>query len=270
MLFQIVLATSLLIAPIHLSAQAFEVHVGPGVTESQENTVINGLGDSFQYFENAFGYRFQGPANAYVSSDPTFLATAMVRERRISNWLAEATREWTNNRENEAAYGHLLMRSSGSAFRNGKSDVQRMLAHEAFHLIQYELVGAKSKSCCDQERVSMVGPTWLMEGSAEYAMFRQQSAVHGQNLSRMLNRSKAAAQQYQGSLASLEVGNQFYAVGNSYSIGAFATHMLVEIAGPSSIPQFYLALRRSNDWKRAFEGAFGLRVEEFYLRFDEV
>jgi len=33
----------------------------------------------------------------------------MVRERRISNWLAEATREWTNNRENEAAYGHLLM-----------------------------------------------------------------------------------------------------------------------------------------------------------------
>ena len=264
------LVAAFFIAPIHLSAQTFEVHVGPGVSDAQENTVRNGLSDSFQYFGRAFGYQFKGPANAYVSSDPTFLATAMVRERRISNWLAEATREWTNNRENEAAYQHLLMRSSGSAFRNGRSDVQRMLAHEAFHLIQYELVGAKSRSCCDQERVSVVGPTWLMEGAAEYAMFRHQADVHGQNLSRMLSRSRAIAQQYRNSLANLEVGNQFYAVRDSYSIGAFATHMLLEIAGQSSVPQFYLALRRSGNWKRAFESAFGLSVEEFYLRFDEI
>jgi hypothetical protein len=145
-----------------------------------------------------------------------------------------------------------------------------MLAHEAFHLIQYELVGAKSRSCCNQERVSIVGPTWLTEGSAEYAMYRHQSDVHGQNLRGMLNRSQTTVQQYQGSLATLEVGNEFYSIRNSYSIGAFATHMLVEIAGPSSVPQFYLALRRSSDWKRAFESAFGLSVDEFYLRFNEI
>lgn len=270
MLYQIALVTALLIAPIHSSAQAFEVQIGPGVTESQEDTVKNGLSNSFQYFGRAFGYQFNGPANVYVSSDPKFLATAMVRERQISNWLAEAIREWTNNRENEAAYQHLLMRSSGSAFRNGRSDVQRMLAHEAFHLIQYELVGSKSRSCCNQERVSIVGPTWLMEGSAEYAMYRHQSDVHGQNLRSMLNRSQATVQQYQGSLATLEVGNEFYPIRNSYSIGAFAIHMLVEIAGPSSVPQFYLAFRRSSDWKRAFESSFGLSIDEFYLRFDEI
>ena len=109
-----------------------------------------------------------------------------------------------------------------------------------------------------------------MEGSAEFAMYRYQSDVHGQNLRSMLNRSKATVQQYQGSLATLEIGNEFYSNRDSYNIGAFATHMLVEIAEPSSVPQFYLALRRSSDWKRAFESAFGLTVDEFYLRFDEI
>lgn len=270
MFYRIAFVIALLVAPVHLSAQAFEVHSGPGVTGSQQDTVTNGLTESFRYFERAFGYQFNGPANVYMSSDPRFLATAMVRERKISNWLAEATRAWTSNRENEAAFQHLLMRTSGSAFRNGTRDVQRMLAHEAFHLIQYELVGAKSRSCCDQERVSVVGPTWLMEGAAEYAMYRYESDVHGRNLRSMLNRSEASAQQYRGSLATLETGDAFYAAGNAYDIGAFATHMLVEIAGPSSVPQFYLALRRSGNWKRAFESAFGLSVDAFYARFDEI
>jgi hypothetical protein len=77
----------LLIAPLHLSAEAFEVYVDPRGTESPEDIIKNGLSDSFQYFGRASGYEFKDPANAYVSSDPTFLATAMVRERRISNWL---------------------------------------------------------------------------------------------------------------------------------------------------------------------------------------
>ena len=258
----------LFLLPLSGNAESINLNIGPGVSSSQANAVIEGMDASIAYFQTAFGYRFEGPANAYLSSDPAYLARAMVRERRIPDYLAQATQDWTNARESEAAYRHLLMRSNASAFTNGAQALPPMLSHEVFHLLQYERVGSKSRNCCDQEQVSVVGPTWLMEGAATYAAFRFMADVHGRNLRLALGRSEAIAKRMNGSLKNLETGNGFYAVTGSYDIGAFATHLLIQRSGPESILAFYGKLKRTRNWKRAFNEVFGLSVAEFYAQFD--
>ena len=52
-------------------------------------------------------------------------------------------------------------------------------------------------------------------------------------------------------------------------LGFLAADWLVERAGERSIFEYYRLLPSSDSWEEAFEGAFGIRVNDFYAAFAE-
>ena len=53
-------------------------------------------------------------------------------------------------------------------FQNGEASALKIAAHEAFHLLQYEVVGQRSMSASTLDEIPPAGPWWLAEGTAEY------------------------------------------------------------------------------------------------------
>ena len=255
------------------NAQAISLATGEDVHPKTREAIEDSFGDIIDFYAKTFGYRLKGPARAYASAQPEFIGRAFVRERPGAS-LSHATKLWTNEREAETGYQHFFMKTNTGAFqgraRPKKGPLRYMLSHEVFHLIQYELVGSKAARCCNQDRVPVVGPTWLHEGAADYAMHVYASKRLGNGLSGAMSRLRRSARQFEGSLADIEYGAKFYPTPKAYDIGAYATHLLVERAGPGSVLQFYANLRRTNNWKAAFASAFGLSVEEFYSEFQSI
>ena len=257
------------------SAGDFTVKPGPGASAESVALVEDGLAKSASLYAQLFGIRVSRTQNVYVSSDPTFLGRAYVDEKQIGHWYDEAVKVWTNQREAEAAYGFFMLRSNASAFSGrGTAGLKRTLwpavSHEVFHLLQYDLVGRKSRTCCRQDRVSVIGPAWLMEGSADYAAFQFGERYLDKQMRFELQRARVEALALKGSLAQLETGNSLYPLGQrGYAIGAYATHQLVERAGLQSVPDFYRRLARTSNWKQAFADAFGISVADFYARFPD-
>ena len=137
-------------------------------------------------------------------------------------------------------------------------------AHEYFHALQGHLTAWSGKQV----------PGWMIEGSATYALIlyrgsvsttqtaderiqeaRQQDAV-------VLRRSKLLP------LSELEDYSATIKPGNSgYTLGFLAVAWLAERAGEQSIIDFFVRLADAPGWREAFEGAFGLVVDDFYEHF---
>lgn len=258
-------------APV--DATTINLNSGSDVPKQTTQALEEGFASVLELNEQLFGYRLIGPVNAYASSDPEFIAKAKMKERSIpKSYLSQQILAWTNERNHEAGYRFLLMKTNSQAFRGGakpqKGPLHQMLSHEVFHLIQYELVGSKARKCCNQNKVSVVGPTWLMEGSADYAMWLYSNAKFQMPMRRAVDEMRRKSAEYKDSLSALETGNTFYQTQNAYFVGGYATHLLVKKGGPKNIISFYTSLRRTNSWKESFSAAFGLSVEDFYKEFD--
>lgn len=266
-------ATFISLATANVSAADYRIIEGPGVPAKNVANVDEGLRRSLAFYEQMFGARLSQSQRIYISSDPQFLAKHYTSERNIKGRLTEYVRKLSSERRNEAAYGFMMMRASGPVFKgpNGIANKSRLwpaVAHEAFHLVQYDLAGSKARRCCNQDRVSVIGPTWLMEGSADYASHRFAAEYLGRQFESRIASAAKASRSFAGSLKDLETGKRLYRQRNGYDIGAYATHLLVERAGPRSVSSFYGALRRTSNWKSAFKSAFGVSVDDFYAEFD--
>lgn len=53
---------------------------------------------------------------------------------------------------------------------------------------------------------------------------------------------------------------------NAYSLGSMAAEALVAVKGQEGMNNYYKASARTGDWKASFQEAFGLSVDEFYVK----
>ncbi len=138
-------------------------------------------------------------------------------------------------------------------------------AHEYFHALQGHLMAWSSKWV----------PGWMLEGSASYALIlyrgsvsttqtgdeRIQEARHQDEV--VLRRHKLLT------LSELEEYSATVKPGNfGYTLGFLAVAWLAERAGEQSIIDFFVRLADEPAWRDAFEGAFGLLVDDFYEHFE--
>ncbi len=138
-----------------------------------------------------------------------------------------------------------------------------LLSHEYFHVLQGDLIGSRFPGGRAGD------PSWLTEGAATWAgwlLHDERSNEHRADFIGLAARGP--------SLFSSAVLNGF-----SYTLGRFATELLVNRAGAAAPLEFYrqLASTRTGPslrwysalgWKDAFAVAFGVSVEEFYSEFD--
>ena len=145
----------------------------------------------------------------------------------------------------------------------GCKDPTLVLAHEYVHVLQHQLAAGAPP-----------GPAWLTEGVAVYG-----EALHGAVIEQGLTasegldsrrRQEAAALTRAGDVPALR---SFETVEDDaerihYRLGFLAADWLADRAGVEALAGYYRRLPSSDSWQEAFEGAFGIAIDDFYESFE--
>ena len=159
-------------------------------------------------------------------------------------------------------------------------DGSSLLAHEYFHLVQYQLSdNARKHTIKDGSALAAnLFPAWFAEGTAEFAGFSIATLAMGSDY--WLGR--AAMNTYGSSdptanknrLADSEIrtyaGTQPNGPTNPYMIGRTATEYLVASAGFQAMLNIWLTYKETKSFEKSFERAIGITKDEFYERFEKV
>ena len=119
-----------------------------------------------------------------------------------------------------------------------------------------------------------LGPAWLTEGVAVYG-----EALHRALIEQVLTPSEGlSSRRRQEAAALLRAGElrplrAFETVEGDaerihYQLGFLAADRLADRAGVEALAGYYRRLPSSDSWQEAFEGAFGIAVDEFYESFE--
>ncbi len=262
--FGILLSLFLVFGVFGAATAEVRLVVGPGVTKAQLKTIEGAMTTAQNALKKRYGFVPAVGTTVFISDDAQFLATQYVQfnGRGSVSQKQAAFENWISG---EAVYRGVFI-NLGNAHNQNKRNLEQNVAHELFHVIQYELVGPKSRSCCDPNRVSVAGPTWLMEGSASYfhasfdRSFFRGFISHGRNNRRGMG---------QAGLASLETFRGTNAFQDAYPVGAYAVSLLIKQAGEASVPNYYAEIGRGAGWEDAFETAFGISSQAFYASFGQ-
>ena len=223
------------------------------------------------YFKEAFGAALAKPGTIYVSSDAEWMADAYVAHLKAEQGIRRGKVEWFSGcHGGEAGYGFMFMCAksdvfSGDWFGSGRSAQRSFaLAHEYFHMLQYErAVGSLDGCCSGTNTLEMLGPQWLVEGAAEYVAFRLLGDSGKMNFKREIVWHTQKAAEVGSTLEQMQTREGYYAEQRASSAGMIAAHLLAETSGLASLAQFYDEMGAGKGWEGAFEAAFGMSPAAF-------
>ena len=147
--------------------------------------------------------------------------------------------------------------------------LSNILAHEASHLVVFQVIGLPPSDAPDADYVSLAGPSWLHEGLA---------MVHGAALSsgqgpRQIRRHAAyglTGVEYPP-LKRLEDREALDTLNREvYLVGAIAVSILVETHGYSAIGDLLEHMALGHRFEEAFQTAMVQDPAEFYANFPEL
>jgi hypothetical protein len=159
-------------------------------------------------------------------------------------------------------------------------DGSSLLAHEYFHLVQYQLSNnARKHTIRDGSAASAhLFPAWFAEGTAEFAGFSIATLAMGSDYWQ----GRAAMNTYgigdptanKNALVDAEIrtyaGTQPNGPVNPYMIGRTATEYLVASAGFQAMLDIWLTFKETKNFEKSFEKAIGITKDDFYERFEKV
>ena len=206
-------------------------------------------------------------ATVYVYHNPDALAEAYARVMAISlddarrrlaavTWLAEADFDLIfvfSNRLSEG--GHPPVTAISNA------------AHELSHVYQFRLGDVENPD--PEGRILSRGPTWLIEGVAEFHAIR--SLAKGGVISYEQRRKDFVhtALGVASPLSGLETRAGVIANPGAYEYGAMAAELLAAEAGEEAMIAYWTLLGPETPWQEAFQTAFGMTVDGFYVLFED-
>jgi hypothetical protein len=159
-------------------------------------------------------------------------------------------------------------------------DGSSLLAHEYFHLIQYQLSNSARKHTIRDggAATAHLFPAWFAEGTAEFAGF----SIAALAMDSQYWQGRAAMNTYgigdpaanRNALVDAEIrtytGTQPNGPVNPYMIGRTATEYLVASAGFQAMLDVWLTFKETKNFEKSFEKAIGITKEEFYEKFEKV
>lgn len=258
-------------ASAHAKGQ-FEFAFGKDVPADLRRFIEDTSAKTAEFFREEVGAELPMGTLVVASGDAKFVARQYMRNRGIGSGLSRWTRTWSKEREAEGAYGAIFIRTSSASFNTDfgggiERQRMRMIAHELFHVLQYELVGPRARNCCEpNNRIPVVGPIWLMEGSAQYVMFRFEHYATGASVTGAINWASTERWNLKGTLADLETRDQMNQHSQGYGAGMSAVYRLTQKGGLSSLADYWRAIGKGESWEKALESAFGWTKEVVYRR----
>ena len=113
------------------------------------------------------------------------------------------------------------------------------------------------------------GPYWLVEPAQKYVEYAYRAAADHDRADDSRNKEIFFAVRTKRPLGSMETRAGLYEeYSSAKGLGFLALEWLAERAGNPALFEYYRLLPDSASWEEAFEGAFGLTIDEFYEAFE--
>lgn len=148
-------------------------------------------------------------------------------------------------------------------------DKEKIVIHEYYHELQSHHLG--SRLIQPDAGVPSAGPSWLIEGSAEYFGYKVASASGLASYSSVRQRGVRSSRQL-SPLSEYENLRKFNAAGPEgiWAFGVLTTEFMVTRYGEGNVrAEYWKAVKGASGWQQAFANAFGEPVEDFYRVYEE-
>jgi hypothetical protein len=159
-------------------------------------------------------------------------------------------------------------------------DGSSLLAHEYFHLVQYQLSNSARKHTIrdGSAATAHLFPAWFAEGTAEFAGFSiatlAMDSEYWQGRAAMNTYGIGDPAANRNALVDAEIrtysGTQPNGPVNPYMIGRTATEYLVASAGFQAMLDVWLTFKETKNFEKSFVKAIGITKGEFYEKFEKV
>ena len=209
--------------------------------------------------------------SAFASTSPDWLADEECRfsGHNDAGCLQSVHDRWVSGSStavggNGAAF--IYWASPGWGYGAGEN--QKIVAHELFHVLQYQLHKLVHNGETPPNQIRVSGPVWLDEGSAEFVGYRvaanRRLLTYQTTLASLVGRAKQVGTPL-SSLQTLDEGT----IANVYSLYEVAVDHLVGItpAGPPALATYFAAIGNGKAWPDAFAAAFGMSIDAYYANF---
>jgi hypothetical protein len=269
--------TSPELAAIALGGPDDVLVAGPGVSTRQEKAILDGLVEAHGLVKRRLGLTLERPVTAFASDDAKWLTDNYLKARNLGENYRNGKMQEFGSCEPaaEGAYYNMFLCMGSNAWTRSTmpsgsrdAEVMSIVMHEYMHNVQFGLVGERGKSCCtDSNAMSIFGPQWLVEGSAEYMRYVLMDELGHMDLSRYI---KDIGKQVRGgdlNLLARETRKGFRESENSWPMGTLATHYLVSLSDFPSLARFWQQIGTGGDMRAAFSSSFGMSTEAFALDF---
>ena len=240
---------------------------GPELSMSQQRAVQRGLDAAARHYRSKLG-RELPPFTVWGHADLEAMIRTYADTRPTS--LDESRRLWQGGQVGHAVPGKIWLGPSwfDQLIGAGYGSRLKIAAHEAFHLLQYQVV-PEHLWFGGTDDVRPLGPWWLIEGAAEYfghlAIVEEGvlsvANVHGQ--------WEQTAKSSPATLRSLETYRGQLNTTRAYDIYALAVRQLIRDRDPRLVMAYFDAVGRGTSWPEAFSTTFGRSTETFYAEFEE-
>ena len=157
------------------------------------------------------------------------------------------------------------------------SDGSSLLAHEFFHIVQYQMADTSRKPFIRDGNAFTkdLFPAWLVEGSANFVGFSVAALAMGtryeESRNAMFRYAPLEPSMNRNAIEDYEIRN---GSGNNsptypYIIGQFATEYLVASVGFQPLLDIFIDFRSSRNFEQSFKKAIGISKEDFYAKFEK-
>lgn len=231
--------------------------------------IAEGLRESQVFVNTTFkGLNVSQKITVHASSDPKWLTDRYLEARDFPESHRPGKLESFGACDPPAEFGgysiFLCLRSN--IYGEGEVTVKSVLAHEHWHVVQTDLVGEKALPCCSNNHVmSVYGPEWLKEGSAQFISFMTLDALLLTDADRAFTLFAQLIPEgdLQLSKRSTRAGFHELDTGISELIGILGSNLLVKQSGYGSLVDFYRLLGDDVESNDAFRMAFGRTPAQF-------
>jgi M61 glycyl aminopeptidase len=238
---------------------------GSGVTPAQQELVRRGLDAGARLYRSALGRELpELRAWAYANLDELVAAYAANAPTSPEN----ARALWSGGQVGHATLRQVWLGPDWFVAGRAVSDALKIAAHEAFHLLQYEVIGQRAMSVSSLDQVPQAGPWWLLEGAAEYFAYLAVVAEGSITIGNVRAQWTSSARASTATLVALSTLRGQRETPRPYDVYALATELLLRDRDPKLTFTYLEAIARGVEWHEAFATTFGRTFEAFVAEFE--
>jgi hypothetical protein len=246
------------------SGGARDVRLRSQLSSAQQTLVRRGLDAGARLYRSALGRELPAfTVWAHTSLDELIAAYAA----NVPTSPENARALWSGGQ-----VGHATLRQVWLGppwFASGpESNQLKIAAHEAFHLLQYEVVGQRAMGVSNLDEVPRAGPWWLLEGSAEYFAYLAVAADGATSIASVRARWLGSARAAGATLVGLATLRGQRETAGAYDIYALAIELLLRDRDPKLTFTYLEAIARGVEWHEAFASTFGRTFDTFVTEFE--